>query len=155
MAAGVALFASLAAAGFPARLFSSEDRVVAQGREQARLIITLANICISQSRTEGADTADVADFVLEASGRGMCGAQPALVARAGCELDRRTGGSFLNDTVRQGALQGLLDAEILAYAPEPGLADTAVHEIGGVRMSHDPRTVLNTHSQPRHKPVRD
>lgn len=46
------------------------------------------------------------------------------------------------------AMVALLNAKIVSYSEEPGLGGTAVHEMGGARMGHDPATsVLNAHNQ--------
>lgn len=46
------------------------------------------------------------------------------------------------------AMVDLMDGEIVSGSAEPGLGGTAVHEMGGARMGHDPATsVLNRYSQ--------
>lgn len=46
------------------------------------------------------------------------------------------------------AMIGVMDAEIMSSSIEPGLGGSAVHEMGGARMGHDPATsILNGHNQ--------
>ncbi|KAG5731668.1 hypothetical protein E4T56_gene20997, partial [Termitomyces sp. T112] len=46
------------------------------------------------------------------------------------------------------AMLGLMDVDILAESADPGPGGSAVHEMGGARMGHDPATsVLNAHNQ--------
>ncbi|AXB78607.1 FAD-dependent oxidoreductase [Novosphingobium sp. P6W] len=46
------------------------------------------------------------------------------------------------------AMVGLMDAEIISESADVGSGGGAVHEMGGARMGHDPRTsVLNAHNQ--------
>ncbi|BEU99373.1 GMC family oxidoreductase [Novosphingobium olei] len=57
--------------------------------------------------------------------------------------------ALLSDAASEArAMLGLLGGNILASVAEPDLAGSAVHEMGGARMGHDPATsVLNAHNQ--------
>lgn len=48
------------------------------------------------------------------------------------------------------AMIGLIDGEVIATSAEPGPGGTAIHEMGGARMGHDPATSVVNHRNQVH-----